>query len=45
MASEKYYIKDAITKTAVHHKSFKALWETKWKGPVGNPVMQTTECY
>jgi hypothetical protein len=34
MASEKYYIKDAITKPAVHHESYKALWETKWKMPV-----------
>ena len=33
MAAEKYYIKDAITKPAVHHESYKALWETKWKGP------------
>ncbi|KAJ9624594.1 uncharacterized protein PV06_06408 [Exophiala oligosperma] len=33
MAAEKYYIKDAITKTAVHHESFEKLWETKWKAP------------
>jgi hypothetical protein len=33
-AAEKYYIKDAITKPAVHHESYQKLWETKWKGPV-----------
>ncbi|KIV92343.1 hypothetical protein PV10_06793 [Exophiala mesophila] len=33
MASSKYYIKDAITKTAVHHHSYQQLWETKWKKP------------
>lgn len=33
MAENKYYIKDAILKPAVHHESFKQLWETKWKGP------------
>jgi hypothetical protein len=33
-ASEKYYIKDALTKPAIHHESFQKLWETKWKGPV-----------
>ncbi|OAP64647.1 hypothetical protein AYL99_00619 [Fonsecaea erecta] len=32
-AAEKYYIKDAITKSAIHHESFQKLWETKWKGP------------
>ncbi|OAG41933.1 hypothetical protein AYO21_03936 [Fonsecaea monophora] len=32
-ASEKYYIKDAISKPAIHHESFQQLWETKWKGP------------
>jgi hypothetical protein len=37
MAS-KYYIGDAITKTAVHHKSYKDLWESKWKGPVRNTL-------
>lgn len=35
MATEKYYIKDAITKPAIHHQSYEKLWETKWKKPVG----------
>ncbi len=34
MATEKYYIKDAIKKPAVHHESYQKLWETKWKAPV-----------
>jgi hypothetical protein len=29
-----YYIGDAIKKTAVHHNSYKDLWESKWKFPV-----------
>ena len=33
MVENKYYIKDAILKTAAHHESYKALWETKWKMP------------
>jgi len=33
--SDKYCIKDSIKKTAVHHESLKALWETKWKFPCG----------
>lgn len=37
MAETKYCIKDAILKTAPHHASFKALWETKWKAPVRGP--------
>jgi hypothetical protein len=28
--ADKYYIKDNIKKTAVHHNSFKDLWKTKW---------------
>ncbi|RMZ79235.1 hypothetical protein DV737_g3496, partial [Chaetothyriales sp. CBS 132003] len=31
MAEQKYYIKEAIKKPAVHHESYQALWETKWK--------------
>lgn len=31
MAAEKYYIKDALLKPAIHHESFQQLWETKWK--------------
>ncbi|RMD40729.1 hypothetical protein DV735_g4407, partial [Chaetothyriales sp. CBS 134920] len=31
MADQKYYIKDAINKPAVHHQSYQALWETKWQ--------------
>ncbi|EXJ93961.1 hypothetical protein A1O1_02354 [Capronia coronata CBS 617.96] len=31
MATEKYYIKDAITKPAIHHQSYEKLWETKWR--------------
>jgi len=31
----KYFIQDDIEKKAVHHESFKQLWETKWKKPVG----------
>ena len=34
MAADKYYIKDNITKTAVHHESFEKLWKTKWAFPV-----------
>ena len=33
-AAEKYYIKDSLTKPAIHHESYQKLWETKWKGPV-----------
>jgi len=33
MAEHKYYIKDAILKTAKHHESYQQLWETKWKMP------------
>jgi hypothetical protein len=33
-AAEKYYIKDGLTKPAIHHQSYQKLWETKWKGPV-----------
>ncbi|KAK3314225.1 yellowish-green 1-like protein [Apodospora peruviana] len=33
MAVEKYFIKDAILKPAIHHESFEKLWETKWKAP------------
>ncbi|KAI2472160.1 yellowish-green 1-like protein [Annulohypoxylon bovei var. microspora] len=29
----KYFIQEKLTKTAPHHESFKALWETKWKIP------------
>ena len=32
--ADKYYIKENITKSAPHHESIKALWETKWKKPV-----------
>lgn len=32
--ADKYYIKDNIKKTAVHHNSFKDLWKTKWSFPV-----------
>ncbi|KAI1364574.1 Alpha/Beta hydrolase protein [Xylaria arbuscula] len=27
----KYFIQDKLSQPAVHHDSFKALWETKWK--------------
>ncbi|KAK4933847.1 hypothetical protein LTR66_015865 [Elasticomyces elasticus] len=33
MAETKYHIRDAISRPAKHHESFKALWETKWKMP------------
>jgi len=36
--ADKYYIKDDILKTAVHHESFKQLWETKWKQPASMGV-------
>ena len=39
--ADKYYINDAITKPAIHHESFKALWETKWRKPVGPPGAPT----
>ena len=32
--ADKYYIKDNITKPAIHHESYKQLWESKWKTPV-----------
>ena len=34
--ADEYYIKrnGNIHKTAPHHASFKALWETKWQKPV-----------
>ncbi|KAK0610711.1 yellowish-green 1-like protein [Bombardia bombarda] len=31
--ADKFFIKDAILKPAVHHESFEKLWETKWKAP------------
>jgi hypothetical protein len=33
-APHKYYIGDAIKKPAIHHNSYKDLWESKWQGPV-----------
>lgn len=30
-SSSPYIIGDALYKTAAHHESFAALWETKWK--------------
>ncbi|KAI0394720.1 alpha/beta-hydrolase [Xylariaceae sp. FL0594] len=29
----KYFIQDKLSRTATHHASFEALWETKWKAP------------
>jgi hypothetical protein len=29
-----YYVEEELDKTAAHHLSVKALWETKWKFPV-----------
>lgn len=32
----KFFIQDNLKEAAVHHKSFKDLWETKWKQPVSS---------
>jgi hypothetical protein len=32
--ADKYYIGEAIKKPAVHHNSYKDLWESKWQAPV-----------
>jgi hypothetical protein len=32
--ADRYYIKDSVTKTAIHHNSFKDLWKSKWAFPV-----------
>jgi len=32
--ADRYYIKDSITKTAIHHNSFKDLWKSKWAFPL-----------
>lgn len=39
-----YFIQDAIKQTAPHHESFKALWETKWKKPVGSYTRLSRDC-
>lgn len=31
----KFFIQDKLDKPFKHHESFKDLWETKWKKPVG----------
>ena len=33
----KFWIHDKLSTPAVHHQSFKALWETKWKPLVNTP--------
>ena len=30
----KYFIQDQLKEKAVHHESYKQLWDTKWKMPV-----------
>ena len=29
-----FFVQDKLGTTALHHESFKQLWETKWKAPV-----------
>lgn len=33
----KFFIQEKLKTPAVHHESYKQLWETKWKQPV-NPL-------
>ena len=32
----KFFIHDKLSTPAVHHNSFKDLWESKWKKPVSS---------
>ena len=34
----KYFIQEKLQNPAPHHTSYKQLWETKWKLPVGTPM-------
>ena len=42
--ADKYFIKDNIKKTAVHHNSFKDLWQTKWNFPVWTTAICPGHC-
>lgn len=36
----KFFIQDKLDKPFKHHESFKQLWETKWKKPVGETCIR-----
>lgn len=41
----RFFIQDKLAEKAVHHESYKQLWETKWKKPVGCDMLRYSRVY